>query len=108
MNSKIEKIYELLYSPLVTPFNLLENAKLENYEYVKYYKEKSSFVAEMKYKDFSGESTVCYYYFDEKNYLECIFKQQGAQKLLMFDRNREVQKRKGEFINSRKIDTRVV
>lgn len=31
----MNKIYMLLNSPIVTPYNLLENVKLKNYEYVK-------------------------------------------------------------------------
>lgn len=108
MNDKIKQIYDLLYSPIVTPFNLLENAKLKNYEYVKYYKKESSFIAEMKCKDLSGESTIFFYYFNDANYLERIFKQQGAEKVLIFDRLHEVEKQKEQFLNIRKINTSVI
>ena len=108
MKDKIKQIYDLLYSPIVTPFNLLENAKLKNYEYVKYYKEEPFFIAEMKCNDFSNEGTIFYYYFDEKNYLERIFKQQNTDRVLLFDRKQEAEKQKQEFLNSRKINTRVI
>lgn len=108
MNNKIKQIYDLLYSPIVTPFNLLENAKLKNYDYVKYYKQESSFIAEMKCKDLSGESTIFYYYFDDKNYLERIFKQHGTEQVLIFDRVQEAEKQKKELLNSRKVNTSVV
>lgn len=108
MKDKIKQIYDLLYSPIVTPFNLLENAKLKNYEYVKYYMEESFFIAEMKCNDFSNEGTIFYYYFDEKNYLERIFKQQNTDKVLLFDRKQEAEKQKEEFLNSKTISTKVV
>ena len=37
MDAYIKKIYDMLYSPIISPYNLLENAKLDNYSYVKYY-----------------------------------------------------------------------
>lgn len=97
MNHKITEIYNLLHSPIVTPHNLIDNAKLKNYEYVTYYKEPPFFVAEMKCKDLAGESTIFYYHFNDKDYLERIFKQQGTEKILIFDRAKEIEKQKKEF-----------
>ena len=48
MNKYIDNIFKLLYSPIVTPYNLLENAKLKNYSYVKYYKGSDGLITEMK------------------------------------------------------------
>ena len=36
MDSAIENIYNLLHAPILTPYNLLENVKLDNYMYVNY------------------------------------------------------------------------
>ena len=36
----INGLYELMFKDIVTPFNLLENARLGNYQYVKYYTKK--------------------------------------------------------------------
>lgn len=33
MDAYIKKIYDMLYSPIISPYNLLENAKLDNYSY---------------------------------------------------------------------------
>ena len=51
MDAYIKKIYDMLYSPIISPYNLLENAKLDNYSYVKYYKNKIGLVAEMQCVD---------------------------------------------------------
>lgn len=39
------ELYKLMFKDIVTPFNLLENAKLDNYNYVKYYTKKEEFIA---------------------------------------------------------------
>ena len=48
MDAYIKKIYDMLYSPIISPYNLLENAKLENYSYVKYFTNEEGLVAEMQ------------------------------------------------------------
>ena len=47
MDAYIEKIYNMLYSPILTPYNLIENVKLPNYRYLKYYTNNIGVVAEM-------------------------------------------------------------
>lgn len=87
--------YDLFFSDITTPFNLLENHKLENYEYVKYYVENGLSVCEMLcYVE--GVMTTFYYYF-EKNALMSIEKEQYGDRETLFDRLRE----KEEFINER-------
>ncbi len=60
MDAYIKKIYDMLYSPILTPYNLLENAKLDNYSYVKYYKNEIGLVAEMRCM-IPGESNQTFY-----------------------------------------------
>ena len=47
-NTDVKRIYDLLHSPVLTPYNLLENVKLDNYFYVNYYKNEIGIVCEMK------------------------------------------------------------
>lgn len=54
MDVQIKKIYDMLYSPIISPYNLLENAKLENYSYVKYYTNETGLVAEMQCEILGG------------------------------------------------------
>lgn len=48
MDDYVKKIYDMLYSPILTPYNLIENIKLPNYKYLKYYTNDIGIVAEMK------------------------------------------------------------
>lgn len=99
MNEYIKKIYDMLYSPILTPYNLLENAKLENYSYVKYYKDKTNLVAEMECK-VDDDTKIFYYYFDEKDYLERIYMKTSKNRKIIFDREKEIEKSKIEYYKS--------
>ncbi|GAB6172040.1 hypothetical protein JCM15765_15180 [Paradesulfitobacterium aromaticivorans] len=92
MKEYIEKIYKLLHSPLVTPYNLLENAKLPNYEYVNFYKGNQGLVSEMKCTLDDGNKAIFYYHFDHDENLQCVYMSQGKQKHCIFDRQSETQK----------------
>lgn len=101
MNKRIKKIYDLLYSPIVTPYNLLENAKLDNYSYVTYYKGKDGLIAEMQCSmDDEGE-VIFYYNFDFEDKLSQIYMMQNGEKQLVFDRKTEIEKQKGLYLSSK-------
>lgn len=71
----IDRIYELMYSPLTTPDAILENVYLENYEYIKFYKTSDFLIGEMKCKCYGDDyQSIFYYYFNKNNYLERIVK----------------------------------
>jgi hypothetical protein len=89
MDSIIAKIYELLYSPIVTPYNLLENAKLANYKYVNYYKGDLGLIAEMQCVMDDNEEVVFYYHFDEYDKLMKVYKEENQEKVVVFDREEE-------------------
>lgn len=99
MNEYIEKIYDLMSSPIVTPYNLLGNAKLENYDYVKYYKGDNGLIAEMKCL-VDDIDTIFEYCFDEQNFLQQIFMKQVDSKKLVFDRNEQLLSTKKDFIST--------
>lgn len=89
----INRLYDLMYKDIVTPFNLLENAKLDNYEYVKYYKDNGFLVAEMKCSLSKYDSRIFYYYFDSNNMLQEIYQENDASyRELLFDRKSEINK----------------
>lgn len=90
MDNYIEKIYDLLYSPIVTPYNLLENAKLDNYNYVNYYKGVLGLIVEMECIMDEGQETIFYYYFDKNDRLIKIYKERKGQSIIVFDRNEEL------------------
>ncbi len=90
MDACIAKIYNLLYSPIVTPYNLLENAKLDNYEYVNYYKGVLGLIVEMKCFMDEGQETIFYYHFDKSDKLIKICEERGGKAAIVFDRNEEL------------------
>ncbi|WP_039233407.1 hypothetical protein [Clostridium novyi] len=99
MQEYIKKIYDLLYSPIITPYNLLENAKLDNYKYVKYYKGKTGLVCEMKCSiEFEGEA-IFYYHFDDKDSLSKIYMRQDGKRSILFDRSSELKNTKLQYLS---------
>ncbi len=101
MKNSIENIYELLYRPIITPYNLLENAKLPNYEYVSYYKGKNGLVAELKCLMEDNTNAVFHYHFDDTDNLINIFMTTGNQKKLMFDRQEKLNKLAINYLKSK-------
>ena len=91
MDKMIDKIYELIYSPILTPYNLLPNAKLDNYEYVNYYKQNDGLIAEMKCK-VGNSFEIFYYYFDENDFLQEIYRLQDGIRELIYSRKDEIRK----------------
>ena len=74
MDAYIKKIYDMLYSPIISPYNLLENAKLENYSYVKYFTNEEGLVAEMQCVIPGEGEMVFYYQFDKKEYTRILWR----------------------------------
>lgn len=91
----IKELYDLFYSPIVTPYNLLENVRLPNYTYVNYYKENDSVIAEMKCTpENSDKEIIFYYYFDSQDHLTEIYKEKVdvQKKELVYSRDNEQDK----------------
>ncbi|MBU3161048.1 hypothetical protein KPL37_15080 [Clostridium frigoris] len=107
MKKHVEQLYELMYSPIITPYNLLENAKLDNYSYVNYYKGVRGLIAEMKCITKYNQEAVFYYLFDENDHLYKIEREMCKEKEIMFDREEEIVRVKIERIddedNKRKV-----
>lgn len=110
MDKYIRKIYEMLHSPIVTPYNLLENAKLDNYSYVNYYKGENGLIAEMKCITEDNVNAIFFYHFDSEDNLMKIFMKTGSTKELVFDRNDELVDLKQDYLNklSEKFKDQVV
>ena len=96
MDDRIKKVYELMYSPIITPYNLLENVKLDNYYYVKYYKGEKGITCEMKC-DTDQIAEIFFYCFDEFDKLVSIFIKDGRKKKLIYNRQVELSKAKKNF-----------
>lgn len=88
MDAYIKKIYDMLYSPIISPYNLLENAKLENYSYVKYFTNEEGLVAEMQCVIPGEGEMVFYYQFDKKIIAKNIPEYYG-EKNIVFSRKKQ-------------------
>lgn len=101
MDANIKKIYDMMYSPIITPYNIVENAKLDNYTYVKYYKSGDELIAEMECEIANEGIKIFFYYFDKKDYLQRIFMKDGEVTQKVFDRLTEIEKAKEEYYETK-------
>lgn len=105
MDAYVKKIYDMLYSPIISPYNLLENAKLSNYNYVKYYTNEIGLVAEMQCVIPDLGEQVFYYQFDKKDYLQVIYQKDMEEENIIFNRQLAVEDAKKEYYeNQPKIE----
>ena len=114
MKDRIKKIYDMMYSPILTPYNLLENAKLDNYKYVKYYSNNIGIVAEMQCVIADDDIKTFYYQFDNRDFLQEIYCDLNGEKDIIFKRDTEIKDAKNEYYDScrerkeiSKIDTSI-
>ena len=83
------------------PYNLLENAKLENYSYVKYFTNEEGLVAEMQCVIPGEGEMVFYYQFDKKDYLQRIYQNTMEKKNIVFSRKKAVETAKEEYYSNK-------
>lgn len=86
MDNHIKNIYNMVYSPIITPYNLLENAKLDNYSYVKYYKDREEFVVEMQCEIINEGEKKFFYYFDQNDFLQKVYVKNNENMEILFNR----------------------
>lgn len=86
----IEKLYDSIHSHYVWPEDLVKNAKLENYEYVKFFHSKEGLMAEVRVMDEKFGSITFIYYFDEKDYLQRIELIEAKEPQVLFDRQKKM------------------
>lgn len=103
MDKYIDKIFRLLKSPIVTPYNLLDNAKLNNYDYVKYYKGTDGLISEMKCL-VDGIDTIFIYEFDRKDHLQRVLMIQNSHEKYVFDREKDLSNLKDQYYKTYKQD----
>lgn len=84
---------------LLTPYNLLENGKLSNYKYIKYYKKDEFFICEMEF-ELLKTNYIFYYHFDKNDKLQEIYKQENSKIELYFSRKEEIKKKVEELKTS--------
>lgn len=88
----INKLVELITSPIVTPYNLIEYLKLDNYKSINLYKEENSIVAKVTFISYDTIENSLFYLFNHNNELLEIYQLENANKVICF--NRETEKNK--------------
>lgn len=100
---EIDKIYELIYSPITTPQAILNNIYLENYESINFYKKDGLIIGEMKCTCYGDDYSSCFcYYFDKNEFLEKIIKKDKYGECTVFDREKELLEAKQDYAEQRK------
>jgi len=103
MDSCMKKVYDMTYAPIVSPYNLLENAKIPNYNYVKYYNSGEGLIAEMECEIPNEGLKIFYYHFDRNDFLQKIFVENSGNKELVFDRQIALNEAVVEYHDSKTI-----
>lgn len=93
MLENIERLYDEIHGPKVTPYELLENVKLPNYISVEFSKgSKNNIIAYTECLLDDGKIAVFTYVFDEYNKLLSLTSLVNGIKDEIFNRNVEIEK----------------
>lgn len=95
----IDKIYELTYSPLLTPYNLLDNLSLDNYSSINYSKTNNNIISEITCL-VDNEEFKFYYLFDENQFLKEIYYYENENKEYLFNREVSLAEIRSEYVSS--------
>lgn len=88
LSEYINKLSKLINSPVLTPYNLLENLELENYLSINFFKQDGSILADIVF--LICEDRITYrYVFDADNFLQKIYLVDGDSLIVQFDRTLE-------------------
>lgn len=97
-----KEIYDLTYLPLLTPYNLIDNLKLENYISVKYNKKDNNIIAEIDC--IIDDRVITFYYeFDAENNLKLIYYYENNNKEYLFDRETMLKELRETYNKSKKV-----
>ncbi|MBN3524655.1 hypothetical protein [Paenibacillus apiarius] len=92
MNQEIKALHDLEYGHVLMPSELINNAKLPNYEYVKFSSSPKGLVAECMCVLEDETRAIFNYYFDDKDRLMKLTAVQGTNVETLFDRKDEISK----------------
>lgn len=95
----IDKIYELTYSPLLTPYNLLDNLSLDNYLSINYTKIDNDILSKITCL-IDDRNIDFFYLFDEKQFLKEIYYYENNIKEYLFNRDADLTKYRSTYISS--------
>jgi len=107
MDKLFNNIYNLTYNHLVTPYNLLNNLKLENYHEINFRKNNLEIIAEIKCTVDKQELTF-EYIFDNNNFLKQVAYFSESNKNILFDREAELTQERNKFIRKVNVQKKVI
>ncbi|GIP33501.1 hypothetical protein [Paenibacillus sp. J2TS4] len=99
----IHELYTLTEGHIVTPNELLANAKLPNYEYVKFSNNGIGLHVEACCQVEEGKQVIFNYYFDNKDCLQKLVMESGAISEVIFDRIVEIEKLRSKIRNTKRF-----
>lgn len=97
MRELMEKLYEEMFEPKITPYELVNNAKLDNYEYVNMYKKGDFLFVESSCRLSTGEKAEFYYKFDQNDHLLSLTSIINNNINIEYDREKEIKELKKQL-----------
>lgn len=91
------KIYDLTFSPLLTPYNLIDTLKLINYHSLCFKKNTIGITAEITCNIDENNFLTFYYEFDEKDFILSLYYYENNNKIYLFNRYEELDVHKNKF-----------
>lgn len=92
-----EKLYEEVYSPKLTPKNLLDNMKLDNYHSVDFFKEDGVIIAITKCDLPNGNQGEFKYIFKNEKLIKLSQEFDNKPAITLYDRENEINKLRNEL-----------
>ncbi|MFB5678217.1 hypothetical protein ACE3NQ_16450 [Paenibacillus terreus] len=92
MHLAFKTLYDLEHGHILFPSELIENAKLSNYEYVNFHKSLDGLNVECLCHLDDGSKVLFTYYFDFEDKLMRLISDDGVYTEVLFDRKLEIQK----------------
>lgn len=107
MDKLISKLYYILNNPLVTPWDLVENVKLDNYDNLHIAKGEKGIIATIECVNDGGSTVEYVYYFDHQDHLLSLVLREGHLEEIVFDRSKEIETAKTLIAQEKKISSKV-
>ena len=102
MDAYIKKIYDMLYSPIISPYNLLTlHRRMPSVSGPRESPARRSRPAEMQCVIPGEGEMVFYYQFDKKDYLQRIYQNTMEKKNIVFSRKKAVETAKEEYYSNK-------
>lgn len=102
MQELIEQLYYVVHNPLVTPAQLVNNAKLPEYQRISFEKHEDGLAATMEYL-WEGNAVEFKYYFDAQDHLQkaILIDLKANTVEVIFDRTVEINELESRFVSNR-------